>query len=422
MLEFKSWLLMVENQTVSQFLKQNPESRQVKSVVVGFLSSRNLQIPPTAQPILVNWLSKELIVSRTAVPAMQPFLQNMWNQVGHYVTGNISNPQFASKLNSMESSYEKLVHDSEEWLHKNGEGDRKPGAVGTPIIELGGLGGNWKGWKWVKLNGSQCRAEADSMGHCGNSHGKPGDEILSLRDPDNVPRLTFIVNRGALGESKARGNSKPPQRYHPAIVELLKSRYVTVIMGGGYMQGKNFKLEDLSPEMQAEVMTVKPNIDNMTETERAEKRRFAKIQQTENSISYTIEEGKKKLKLFSNVIRHNPDNNGTQLIYSSFDFGMRSYNFGDKKDQIKEKIVEILGFPKNRYRTEVLVGADISVTCKDHINISDEHVVKSVEDFMDFLVEVEDKLLEAHQELEQWLSSIGVKPDETTYEPMEEPW
>jgi hypothetical protein len=101
------------------------------------------------------------------------------------------------------------------------------------------------------------------MGHCGNAGGK--GNILSLRDPQDHPHLTFINHHGSLGEMKGKGNSKPSPRYHMPIVKLLLSNEVGAIRGEGYAPKQNFSLNDLSPELQQMVRERKPYIDRPDE-------------------------------------------------------------------------------------------------------------------------------------------------------------
>jgi hypothetical protein len=144
-----------------------------------------------------------------------------------------------------------MIEASQQWFAKG-----KPASIGRTIIDLG------NGWKWVSLDKRYCQQEGDAMGHCGNSTGHAGDNILSLRDPRNVPKLTFIVNNRALGESKGIGNSKPSAKYHPAIIALLKSDYVQTIKGGSFVSGNDFKFEDLPSHVQQELLKVKPYLND----------------------------------------------------------------------------------------------------------------------------------------------------------------
>lgn len=129
------------------------------------------------------------------------------------------------------------------------------GAWGKPIIKFP------DGWSWVNLGKSYCPIESATMGHCGNSGGSSSDRILSLRDNKNVPHLTFIdTGDGKLGEMKGRHNSKPEKKYHPYIVELLKSDYVKKLIGGGYAEESNFDLNDLGLEEKEKLLALKPSL------------------------------------------------------------------------------------------------------------------------------------------------------------------
>lgn len=119
---------------------------------------------------------------------------------------------------------------------------------------------------WVDLETHVCRHEAGAMGHCGNGAGRVSDNILSLRKPITFrgqpywyPICTFIVDpNGMLGEMKGRSNDKPAERYHPDIIILLRSEYVDGIKGGGYRPENNFSLDDLDPDVAAQLLEEKP--------------------------------------------------------------------------------------------------------------------------------------------------------------------
>lgn len=120
-------------------------------------------------------------------------------------------------------------------------------------------------WAWFDLGKSSCSEEGEAMGHCGNNFGKYGDTVLSLRERidgnDEVwtPHLTFILDGdGFLGEMKARGNSRPPTRYHRFIVPLLQHDSINGIKGGGYKPETNFSVEDLDEGTMASLLEQKP--------------------------------------------------------------------------------------------------------------------------------------------------------------------
>jgi len=134
--------------------------------------------------------------------------------------------------------------------------------VARPIIRFP------NGWVWILLDRPSCEEEADAMRHCGNAGGQHTDRILSLREPVEIkgqkrwrPMLTFIIDgNGRLGEMKAKANQKPPQEFHPFIIELLKNSIVKGIKGGGYKPENNFAMADLSERDLADLMTARPDL------------------------------------------------------------------------------------------------------------------------------------------------------------------
>ena len=126
------------------------------------------------------------------------------------------------------------------------------------------------GWAWWLLPRAYDKDEAAAMGHCGNSPEaqNPKQQILSLREPRRVgtqtwwePHATFIYNtNGYLGKMKGKQNNKPVPRLHPYILGLLKMPMVKGVVGGGYKPENNFKLSDLSPEMQQQLSQARPDL------------------------------------------------------------------------------------------------------------------------------------------------------------------
>lgn len=116
---------------------------------------------------------------------------------------------------------------------------------------------------WWILDRTTCSAEGAAMGHCGNE-GSPteGERILSFRTHIEgdmwKPHLTFILGEhGYIGESKGRANEKPAEKYHPAIITLLKHDIVKGITGGGYLPEENFEMSDLPIPTQEELYKTK---------------------------------------------------------------------------------------------------------------------------------------------------------------------
>lgn len=146
--------------------------------------------------------------------------------------------------------------------------DKVVDEYGEKIIEFA------DGYAWYDLKKGGCSIESKAMGHCGNGYDRGDDQetIFSLRRRINsqhpdfkdkmTPSLTFILRQKdkSLGEMKGRGNEKPAERYHPYILELLKSKYVEGIHGGGYMPQNNFSVADLTKDQQKELYAVKPQL------------------------------------------------------------------------------------------------------------------------------------------------------------------
>ena len=151
----------------------------------------------------------------------------------------------------------------DECLKRFKEGNIFVPKKGEKIVNLGG------GWGWWDTGEPTCDLEAKAMGHCGNSGSPhPEDKLLSLREEKSLgsdtyfqPHLTFILNHGVLGEMKGKANEKPKQKYHKAIIKLLESKFVVHVWGGGYEEGRNFSLDDLTQEEQEHLLKLKPEID-----------------------------------------------------------------------------------------------------------------------------------------------------------------
>jgi len=266
--DFKMWL--VEN-TVSQFLHTYKDQKLVQTI------SRELKkidwlknIDPFLQNIIQKWFVYQVVKQEKPGIPIVPIISSMKNALNQnrdytsYLLYKRPN-EAKSKFNNPKFDTTTLKAESDDW-HKRlaKRGVRKPGMVGR-VIKLANMPA---GYFWVSLDKFHCDMEAKTMGHCGNSAGKPGDIIYSLRDAENIPHLTFIINNGILGESKGYGNSKPTAQYHPMIAALLMGKdkgrnIVNFIAGGGHEAENNFKFTDLSPELQQMVLKVRPGIVNL---------------------------------------------------------------------------------------------------------------------------------------------------------------
>jgi len=198
-------------------------------------------------------------IKQDAVKRVGGVVGNMWRDIGDYF-GAMGN-RLTSKLNNPGYTLQVAEQESDEWHEDIASRERGlPNQEAETIITLDHLGGGWKGWKWVDLKKGECSDEAKAMGHCGNAGGGTGDNIVSLRDSEGYAHLTFILNDGFLGEAKGRGNNKPSEKYHKPILELLKSKHIESIKGGGYKPENNFSFHDLHDDHKKE-LEHKPNIN-----------------------------------------------------------------------------------------------------------------------------------------------------------------
>lgn len=105
-------------------------------------------------------------------------------------------------------------------------------------------------YAWYNLNKNYCDKEGAAMGHCGNrAAATERDTVLSFREHKGkdmyVPHLTFVLDTtsGMLGEMKGKANTKPNEKYHPAILSLLKNLdAIKGIEPKGYLPEENFNL------------------------------------------------------------------------------------------------------------------------------------------------------------------------------------
>lgn len=287
-MNFKSWFL-TEN-TVSQIIKQKYKEKYkkfIKSIgehVKTWFTANHFhqQLSNDSIEALIKYYSynyfKYLDGENPSVSTYRSFFykggESIVNSHKDYLISQLEengdfNRILKSKLNDTSFTLTDLDRRVDLWHFSLESRNRTPGAKGETILDLSQpiepkeislLGSEWSGWKWVDLEKGYCDAESKSMGHCGNSGSKDGDTILSLRDENNIPHLTFILNDGNLGEMKGRNNNKPSKKYHPAILELLKLPLIQTVRGGGYKPENNFSLDDLDEEILEKLLEHKPDL------------------------------------------------------------------------------------------------------------------------------------------------------------------
>lgn len=165
------------------------------------------------------------------------------------------------------------------WIEKQREKEPAKLKEGETFVDCG------NGFKWVYLDEPTCDMEANAMAHCGNRGGDDNDRILSLRETKRVKgksvtlvHLTFIGKEYDSGERtlslpskyyileemKGFGNSKPSEKYHPQVMDLLLDQRILYVMGGGYAPEKNFSLDDLSDKNTEILKRQKPHFYDHT--------------------------------------------------------------------------------------------------------------------------------------------------------------
>jgi hypothetical protein len=103
------------------------------------------------------------------------------------------------------------------------------------------------GYYWINLLKKQCEDEADAMGHCGTTNN--GTTLLSLRK-NKEPHVTIAWNENdnIFTQIKGKGNTKPIDRYHPYIVDLIIKLDISGFKSE-YDRSSDFDVEDLSSEL-----------------------------------------------------------------------------------------------------------------------------------------------------------------------------
>jgi hypothetical protein len=148
----------------------------------------------------------------------------------------------------------------EDYLQKQ-PGSERFCSDGVSILEFA------DGWAWFGVEEGFSQQEAIAMRHCGNGVGHRGDYLLSLREPVSKragtfwkPHLTFILNKGFLGEMKGFANQKPQARFHPYVEALLKNERIHGLRGGGYAPKCNFSFLDLEQGARVRILEEKPDL------------------------------------------------------------------------------------------------------------------------------------------------------------------
>jgi hypothetical protein len=255
------------NKAQTQDIKNNELVPLPKYVTHYFYKTNNKTIKELSLSVLKTIDYKERSREVPVVDTLHHFLSLPVPEILEY---RFENQKFESIVSTFKA-YE------EEWKEKGGgreidiTDDLRSGNIKQILSFNGGKEA------WFDLKRASCRAEGQSMGHCGNNpRSNTNDTILSFRSIKrykgitlSVPHLTFILNdEGELTESKGRGNDKPATKYHPYIIALLllkdpqdsSSYLIKKIVGGGYKPENNFYLKDLSKENLTKLLAERPEL------------------------------------------------------------------------------------------------------------------------------------------------------------------
>lgn len=260
--------LLKEN-TVSQEIKslrqKDPSIGETLSELKKELKAAFLHL--TIHDKSLDALSKWIILSlkKSSAPISERMLRyvviNLKNDFGDFLSYSLGadgnfNPSLLNKFNNPIFKYEDLKGLSDQYHEDLEKGNIQiPGAVGETILSFP------DGYKWVDLGRGYCSKEGKAGKHCGNASPRMGDTILSLRDKNNFVYLTFILNNGILEERKAKANTKPKEKYHHYILELLKLPMIKGLGEGRYLPQNDFQLSDLSADKIEDLLKVKPEME-----------------------------------------------------------------------------------------------------------------------------------------------------------------
>jgi hypothetical protein len=273
-MEFGDWLVLSESKAVADSLRSYDKFvvQKIKEPIRIFLRGR---IPTKIEPLLVNFFASLYLTDKISPEVVPTQISHDWQNTGDYIVANMHRRELFARVMTRHNLETRVAdyHRNLELAAKN----RRKGPEGHPIVNVEQslndffantpfdpaqlpktyLPSIWRGWNWVSLGTGRSRDEAAAGGHCGNEGASPGDNILSLRGPNGKVHLTFIVNTytGQLGEAKALNNKKPSKGYHPAIVSLLLSPYISDYQGGGYLQENNFHPNDIEDELLRQYLT-----------------------------------------------------------------------------------------------------------------------------------------------------------------------
>jgi len=189
---------------------------------------------------------------------------NMVTTIRDWINGNVQNGRMVNEsgqpIDIRNYTLDQAFQESEQWhtaLKASGEVMNEEGRIIMKFPD---------GFYWIDLQTSNCREEADAMGHCANTN---ADTLLSLRK-NKKPHVTVAYNYGdenykdvdvhernegddefvkggSYQQCKGKQNDKPDEKYHPYILALFKKLEVKEYKPE-YNPENDFRLSDLDEE------------------------------------------------------------------------------------------------------------------------------------------------------------------------------
>jgi len=166
------------------------------------------------------------------------------------------------KQNFTKFTYDEALNKSKEW-----HDSLKAGGELNIEVEEGKILIQFPdGFYWVDLETNNSRDEADCMGHCGNTN--MGDTIYSLRRKHTNGKISCHITAaidsfdGIVYQMKGKNNTKPVNKYHRYIVELLIDDELGLKgFGREYLIEEDFSPDDLNSELRSILLDKRPDID-----------------------------------------------------------------------------------------------------------------------------------------------------------------
>lgn len=124
------------------------------------------------------------------------------------------------------------------------------------------------GFRWVLIDEAAYSGYGNAMQNCGKGR-HAHESVYSLCSFDGVHKVTCVVNRGVIMETKGRKNQKPSASYLPNFKDLilgsLNGERIAVASAPRWKPHLDLTLDDFSPQDREEILTARPWFDDVVE-------------------------------------------------------------------------------------------------------------------------------------------------------------